>query len=163
MPESSGVICTVLVLIALHLVLLSPCFPFNYDRSENIDHSCVLLLKNFKLYVLPFCLTAPSVAYPSPQYNFCESSATELSSIVRHDIFRCISYLYSTSSPSFFFFYYRLTESAQRFSSFREEYNVTRPGTTDQGFEICLRKNFGHGRNQRISRNFGRNSFLDYF
>ena len=28
-----------------------------------------------------------------------------------------------------------------------------------QGFEIRLRKNFGHGRNQQISRNFGRNSF----
>ena len=32
-----------------------------------------------------------------------------------------------------------------------------------QGFEFRLSKNFGHGRNHRISRNFGRNSFLDFF
>ena len=32
-----------------------------------------------------------------------------------------------------------------------------------QGFEFRLSKNFGHGRNHRISQNFGRNSFLDYF
>jgi len=123
-------ICTVLVLIALSLFCC-----LRVSLSIWIDQKTLITLVFYfwKILSYMFCLfvSAPWVAYPSPQYNFCESSATELSSIVRHDIFCCISYLYSTSSPSFFFFYYRLTESAQRFSSFREEYNVTRPGTTD--------------------------------
>ena len=32
-------------------------------------------------------------------------------------------------------------------------------GNCWQSFEFRLSKNFGHGRNHRISRNFGRNSF----